>query len=344
MRYSPAGPVFAQESAQLLSNREPRSFPRSRHRPGGIAGRSIGLGLIGLGPIGLLLLGLAGPAVGASLVPDVDVAPVPVPGDPPVRNGHGRHVWPDGSVYEGDFRAGVPHGGGHYQRADGVEYRGSFTDGTFDGEGELTWPGGRAYTGAFVDGSITGEGRFEYADGSRYRGALEDGQPHGLGTWRSPDRDRYTGEFVRGIRDGWGEYRSADGTHYVGGYRDERRAGQGTLIAAGGTLYRGRFGDGVRDGVGVRISANGSSLTLERWEEGQRTSRLAIRSRSRCRLEHAGRRWMVLESGCVDGLAHGRGNAVSTDGTLWIEGGRFVLGRLVQGEAIALGQPSEPSP
>ena len=292
----------------------------------------------------ILLLALAGPVVGASLVPDVDVAPVPVPQDPPVRDGQGRYAWPDGSVYEGDFRAGRPDGRGRYRRADGLEYRGSFTEGAFDGEGELTWPAGRAYEGAFVDGRITGEGRFEYADGSRYRGELENGQPHGLGTWRSPDRDRYTGEFVHGVRDGWGEYRSADGARYVGGYDDEQRAGQGTLIAADGTLYRGRFGGGVRDGVGVRISANGSSLTLERWDAGQRTSRRAIRSTPRCRLDHTGRRWMVLESGCVDGLAHGRGNAVSTDGTLWIDGGRFLLGRLVQGEAIALGQPAEQSP
>lgn len=273
-----------------------------------------------LGPVGLLLA-LAGPAVGASLVPDVDMAAMPAPEEAPVRNGRGRHAWPDGSVYEGEFRGGVPHG-----------------------QGETTWPGGRSYTGAFVDGRITGEGRFEYAEGSRYRGALENGRPHGLGTWRSPDGDRYTGEFVHGVRDGWGEYRSADGTRYVGGYRDEQRSGQGTLIAADGTLYRGRFRGGERDGVGVRIGAHGASLTLERWDAGQRTSRRAIRSRSRCRLDHADRRWMVLESGCVDGLAHGRGNAVSTDGTLWIEGGRFVLGRLVQGEAIALGQPPERSP
>ena len=298
----------------------------------------------GLGPVAVLLLALAGPAVGASLVPDVDAALMPVPEFAPVRNGRGRHAWPDGSVYEGEFRAGLPHGRGHYRRTDGLEYRGHFRDGAFDGEGQMTWPGGRTYTGAFVDGRITGEGRFEYADGSRYLGPLENGRPHGLGTWRSPAGDRYTGEFVHGVRDGWGEYRSADGSRYVGGYRDGQRAGQGTLIAADGTLSRRRFVDGVRDGVAVRISADGSSLTLEHWDSGQRSWRRAIRARSRCRLNHADRRWMVLESGCVDGLAHGRGHAVSTDGTLWIDGARFVLGRLVQGQAIALGQPPEQSP
>lgn len=248
---------------------------------------------------------------------------------------------PSGDRYVGDLVDGVPDGRGRYLWADGRVYDGDFVDGVRDGEGVMTWPDGRRYEGEFRAGAMTGEGRMEHPDGARYRGEMKDGRPHGLGTWRWPNRDRYTGEYVDGVRTGWGEFRRADGQRYVGEYRGGRRTGQGTLIGADGTLYRGRFENDRRDGVGIRVSANGSSLTLETWSDGSRQRRSAIRASSDCRLLQGQRRWMVVDSGCVDGLAHGRGNAVSTDGTLYVDSGRFVLGRLVVGSPVALGQPPE---
>jgi hypothetical protein len=263
----------------------------------------------------LLLAGVALPAAGIA-------AAGPFPGGAAtvgdVADGEGRHEWPDGRVYEGEF-----------------------VDGARSGQGVMTWPDGRRYEGEFRADSISGEGRMDFPDGARYRGEWRDGVPHGLGTYRWPDRDRYTGEYVDGVRSGWGEFRRSDGQRYVGGYVDGERAGQGTLIEADGTLYRGRFEAGVRDGVGIRVSPTGSSLTLETWSAGSLVGRRAIRESTGCRLRQGTRRWMVVGTECIDGLAHGRGNAVSTDGTLYVDSGRFVLGRLVTGAPFALGQPPE---
>ena len=44
---------------------------------------------------------------------------------------------PDGSIYEGEFRDGVPHGQGGMTRKDGGRYEGEFRDGEPTGEG--TW-------------------------------------------------------------------------------------------------------------------------------------------------------------------------------------------------------------
>lgn len=241
----------------------------------------------------------------------------------------------------GPGRAAEGDAGGDLRFDDGRVYIGPVVDGQPDGKGTMIWPDGHRYEGAFEAGEMSGEGRFEYPDGTRYRGEVAHGRPDGLGTFRWPDHSRYTGEYQAGVRQGWGEYRWPDGARYVGGFRADERTGQGTLIDADGTLYRGRFRDGRRDGVGVRVSANGASLTLERWKNGVQQSSRAIRASQDCVLHHAGRRWMVLGSRCIDGLAHGRGDAVSTDGTLWIDEGRFVLGQLVAGRAIALGQPPE---
>jgi hypothetical protein len=45
---------------------------------------------------------------------------------------------------------------------------------------------------------------------------------------------------------------------------------------------------------------------------------------------------MVMADACINGLAHGSGNAVSLNGLALIEDGSWVLGRLVKGVVIAL--------
>lgn len=223
----------------------------------------------------------------------------------------------------------------------GDRYRGEATAGVPDGRGILEFADGRTHEGIFVDGRMQGEAEINWPDGARYRGPVKDGEPHGLGTWRNSDGDRYTGEYVNGKRHGWGEYRAADRSRYVGGFEAGRRSGQGTIIEADGALYRGGFRGGRRHGPGVSVSSRGSSLTFERWENGVRQARRDIRETSGCSLREGRQRWMVIDSPCVDGLAHGEGHAVSTDGMLLIEPGRFVLGRFVAGNATALGQPPE---
>lgn len=225
--------------------------------------------------------------------------------------------------------------------ATGERYRGEVVDGVPNGRGVLESADGRVLEGFFEDGRMQGESEINWPDGSRYRGPVLDGEPHGLGTWRGADRARYTGEYVNGVRHGWGEFRAADGSRYVGGYESGRRSGQGTIIDSDGTLFRGGFRGDRMHGYGVRVSPRGRSLALERWDDGVRRGNQQISESSDCRLRQGTRRWMVVSSRCVDGLAHGTGHAVSTDGTLLIEPGRFVLGQLATGSETALGQPPE---
>lgn len=43
-----------------------------------------------------------------------------------MQNGHGIEKWPDGTVYEGEFKNGLKHGEGTYKWNDGSFYRGNW--------------------------------------------------------------------------------------------------------------------------------------------------------------------------------------------------------------------------
>ena len=53
-----------------------------------------------------------------------------------------------------------------------------------------------------------------------------------------------------------------------------------------------------------------------------------------------GRAWMFSADSCINGLAHGRGVAVSLDGDIVVIDGRFVLGQMVAGELINIPRTS----
>ena len=68
------------------------------------------------------------------------------------KEGKGTYSWPDGTVYEGDFKAGA-----------------------MEGEGKLTTPDGVTYTGGFVANAKEGMGVQETADHHKYEGQFKVG-------------------------------------------------------------------------------------------------------------------------------------------------------------------------
>ncbi len=51
-----------------------------------------------------------------------------------------------------------------------------------------------------------------------------------------------------------------------------------------------------------------------------------------CRMTIDGREWMFQATTCINGLAHGRGPAVSLDGAFYVPAAHIVLGHLVEGD------------
>ena len=100
-----------------------------------------------------------------------------------------------------------------------------------------------------------------------------------------------------------------------------------------GTVYRGFFRDDEQNGYGVKLDGGGA-VELQFWQNGNLEVSEKMEKNDRCTLEHLGRFWMFDSDGCINGLATGKGNAVSFSGTSVIVGGEFILGRLVEGEVI----------
>ena len=75
---------------------------------------------------------------------------------------------------------------------------------------------------------------------------------------------------------------------------------------------------------------------MQHWRNGELVSSKPLEPVPRCALSIQGRPWMFESDVCVNGLAHGAGFAASVDGDQIVLDGRFVLGRLVEGEIISL--------
>ena len=66
-------------------------------------------------------------------------------------NGEGRSIYPDGSMYLGEYKNGKFHGKGTFIWKDGYYYDGEFRDGTPNGQGTETLPNGHL-VGEYKDG------------------------------------------------------------------------------------------------------------------------------------------------------------------------------------------------
>ena len=60
---------------------------------------------------------------------------------------------------------------------DGSMYEGEFKDGEYNGQGIMTFPDGNKYVGEFKDGKRHGQGTFTFSDGRKYLGEWREKKP-----------------------------------------------------------------------------------------------------------------------------------------------------------------------
>mmetsp|Transcript_3417 Transcript_3417/g.2396 ORF Transcript_3417/g.2396 Transcript_3417/m.2396 type:complete len:109 (+) Transcript_3417:143-469(+) len=82
------------------------------------------------------------------------------------RWGKGKVVWPDGSVYEGDWKYDLRHGFGEYKRPTGYYYKGFWKKHVMHGTGEEVDDLGAKSACRWFGGKRSGPGTYE-----------EDGKP-----------------------------------------------------------------------------------------------------------------------------------------------------------------------
>lgn len=105
------------------------------------------------------------------------------------KSGFGRAIYPDGSIYMGDWLDNLPHGKGRLQSytdsASKEFYDGEWKLGQMEGRGKQQWRDGTIYEGGFINGKKDGKGVFSWPDGNKYDGEYKLDLRHGYGvfTW-----------------------------------------------------------------------------------------------------------------------------------------------------------------
>ena len=319
-------PVF---SGSLLRKRLARFFPSRSIIERTFSGQTV-----------LLALSLSASIIGADVrrieLVDGDIYEGDVKDG--VRTGQGRLERRGGAWYQGDFLDGQMHGKGTYSWADRRVYQGAFRNDKRHGSGTLRWPNGDQYVGDFLDNRRTGAGRFVSAENDVYEGEFLNDQRHGNGGYVWSDGRRYEGMFRDGVKSGMGVLTWPTGNKYEGQFLEDQRHGLGVLYWGDGTTYQGLFALNQMNGYGVKTIPNEVPV-FQQWRMGDLLEAWPIVENDRCRLNIDDAPWIFSGGSCINGQAHGTGIAVSVDGQAYIVNGRFVLGRLIQGDVKTLPLP-----
>jgi hypothetical protein len=87
-----------------------------------------------------------------------------------IMDGYGIRVFPDSSLYAGDFVGGHRHGLGILRWCNGHSYFGQWFENVAQGQGVYRFPNGDSYTGTWDRGGVIGEGSFMHDDGETFDG------------------------------------------------------------------------------------------------------------------------------------------------------------------------------
>jgi hypothetical protein len=194
-----------------------------------------------------------------------------------LKSEHAEILWPSGARYRGPLDPGsrLSQGKGTLDYPDGSVYEGEFKQGRLTGTGVMKYASGEIRSGTFIDGALNGHGSIVYADRSRYEGELRMGEPDGYGRIELADGDSYEGTFMAGRSHGKGKATYADGGVYEGDWVAGDPHGSGTRTFANGNRYVGQFVSGKKNGQGLFTQASGETYEGE-WRGDQLNGKCRI--------------------------------------------------------------------
>jgi len=128
------------------------------------------------------------------------------------KEGFGTQKWHNGDRYEGEWKAGKPHGKGSLwrrtpQQTLRKQYAGDWVCGKRTGQGVSLSASGSRYEGQFFENRRDGHGRLTTPLGdSYYEGSWKRGERHGLGAFRARNGDSYEGQWSENRKNGFATY------------------------------------------------------------------------------------------------------------------------------------------
>ena len=170
--------------------------------------------------------------------------------------------------YVGELTAGQKNGKGKMVFGNGSIYEGEWKDDKRNGEGVLTLPNGVKYVGAWKDDENYGIFKCSYPNGANYEGEMKGDKREGKGKLTFI-RGTYTGDWKDDIRSGQGELLFTTGDKYIGEFKDNKENGNGLwqgIPNEKGDRFddKGIFKDGqLLNGTTTSISKNGTKYVAE---------------------------------------------------------------------------------
>ncbi|MBA3722007.1 MAG: hypothetical protein H0W88_06365 [Parachlamydiaceae bacterium] len=242
--------------------------------------------------------------------PKVEAPKVEAPKVEAPKAGVKKTQLPDGSIVEGEVKAGLLQGQGKMTLKSGEVYEGMFKDGKLHGKGKSTIDG-FLIEGNFLEGQLHGKGKVIeshsnhlHEEGMYIKGELING------TAIIRQDDSYTGTFFKGQLFGPGS-KILSGDRYEGNFKASKLFGEGKIIKLDKSIIEGIFKDDVK--VEAQTSVSEYMSYCGEWKDKQRNG-MGIRKGT-----------AILQGFFKDGEIL-EGTWTESDKTTFI--GKFIAGRL----------------
>ena len=153
----------------------------------------------------------------------------------------GKMTFPDGVIYEGEFKNNQRHGKGIVMNPDKtIQYSGMWKDDFEHGFGIRSVDGGK-YSGQWKNGEIKGEGKYIFEVATF------------IGTWENDST-------------GYGSISYTNGDFYFGQWVDYKKHGDGFIIYKNLDIYNGNWVEDERSGIGFFLDENKELFIKGQWE------------------------------------------------------------------------------
>ncbi|KAF7205120.1 radial spoke head 1 homolog [Nothobranchius furzeri] len=157
------------------------------------------------------------------------------------RHGFGKAFFPNGDMYEGDYKNGMRHGQGTYRFCNGARYIGGYYQNRKHEQGVFYYPDGSKYEGSWLEDLRHGHGIYTYPNGDTYVGEWQSNKRHGQGLYHYKDTGvKYTGTWVNGSMELIGEYVFPN-CRYKGNFVNNQPQGAGSYVFDHGYEQHGEY-------------------------------------------------------------------------------------------------------
>lgn len=191
---------------------------------------------------------------------------------------HTKVTYPDGSIYEGEFRNDKFNGNGILITKE-FRYEGGFLNGKKNGKGKIEYIAEgqvyEKYEGNFINDYKDGYGIEILENGTCYKGNFSKGKKEGQGRMYLENGCEYIGEFNNDLIEGIGFFKWNKNKTYNGEWKNNCINGMGVFID-NDKKYIGYFINDKKNGIGANYFMIGDMYIVSKWKNDKRENGICL--------------------------------------------------------------------